>query len=292
MSGMGFGVRAHDFGRLPLPELAARIATSGASYVQLAFAKALAEPILGPGSLSPGLGRHVRRELASRGLDVAVLGCYFNMGHPDPAARSGGADHFLEHLRFAADFGCRIVATETGSLRSDYGEDPENGGERAFSVFMKTLGPLVAEAERAGSLVCIEPVAGHIVNSPRRAARVFEATGSRSLQAVFDPVNLLTPENLADQRRIVEECFELWGDRMMVLHVKDCVAEGGKLKVVPPGRGVLDFPFLAKLFAARKPMAYAIIENCAPADLGESLLRLRDWFPSWDSRGPACSNSR
>ncbi len=292
MSGMDFGVRAHDFGKLPLAELAARIAASGASYVQLAFAKALAEPVLGPGSLSPGLGRIVRREFASRGLDIAVLGCYFNMGHPDPALRSSGADHFREHLRFAADFGCRIVATETGSVRADYGEDPENGGERAFCVFMKTLEPLVEEAERTGSLVCIEPVAKHIVNSPKRAARVFNETGSRSLGAVFDPVNLLATENLADQRRIVEECFELWGDRMMVLHAKDCAAEGGKLKVVPPGRGTLDFPFLAKLFSARKPMAHVIIESCSPADLGESARRLRDWFPQWNLRGPACSNSR
>jgi len=280
VSGMNFGVRAHDFGRLPLPGLAARIAASGASYVQLAFAKALADPVLGPGSLSPGLGRSVRREFASRGLDIAVLGCYFNMGHPDPAVRSDGADYFREHLRFAADFGCRIVATETGSVRADYGEDPENGGERAFSVFMKTLEPLAEEAERTGSLVCIEPVAGHIVNSPKRAARVFEEAGARNLQAGFDPVNLLTPENLPGQRRIVEECFELWGDRMMVLHVKDCVVEGGDVKVVPPGRGVLDLPFLAKLFAARKPLAYVIIENCAPADLGESVRRLGDCFAS------------
>jgi len=278
VNGLAFGVRAHDFGKLPLPELAARIAASGATYVQLAFAKALSDPVLGPGSLRAGLGGQVRREFASRGLDIAVLGCYFNMGHPDPAERSSGAGFFREHLEAAADFGCRIVATETGSLRADYGKDPENGGERAFAVFMRTLEPLVEEAERAGAFVCIEPVAGHIVNSPGRAARVFAEMGSRSLKAVFDPVNLLTPENLPGQRGILEECIELWGDRIMVLHAKDCVPEGGDMKVVPPGEGVLDYPFLAKLLAARKPIAHVIIENCAPSALARSVSRLGAFF--------------
>ena len=128
------GVRPTTSGKLPADELARRIADSGLTCVQLAVNKAIAGADLKPGrgDLNPGLAWHIGEAFSRHRLQIAVLGCYINLSHPDPAARAPLLSYFKEHLRYARDFGCGIVATETGSLNPDWSFHPENRGDRGF----------------------------------------------------------------------------------------------------------------------------------------------------------------
>ena len=90
-----------------------------------------------PGRLNPGLAGYIGEALRQRGVQIAVLSCYINLIHPDPRERRKQIELFKEHLRFVRDFGCGIVATETGSLNPDWAG----------------LEEMVAEAERFGVLV-------------------------------------------------------------------------------------------------------------------------------------------
>ena len=126
------GARAHDFGKLPADQLAEKIAAKGLTSVQLALAKAIDGINSDTGGLSPGLATHVRDAFQRHGVRIAVLGCYVNLVHPDLAERRQLLTRFKEHLRFARDFGCSVVATETASLNADWSPHPDNGGEAAF----------------------------------------------------------------------------------------------------------------------------------------------------------------
>jgi L-ribulose-5-phosphate 3-epimerase len=271
---MGFGCRAHDFGRLPPEELAERAARTGFSFVQLALSKAVAGLDARLGSLSPGLAAGVGGAFRSRGLRVAVLGCYINPIHPDPSERRDSVDRFKEHLRFARDFGCSIVATETGSLNADCSPHPANGGGQAFSALVGTLEELAAEAERSGVFACIEGVASHVASTPARLKAVLDAVGSNRLGVLLDPVNLLTPENHGCQDAIMEECFELFGDRVLAVHAKDFAVESGRLRVVPAGTGGLDYGRLFRLLAALAAPVDLIVEDLRPADMAGAIERL------------------
>lgn len=258
---MRLGVRAHDFGKLPVDELAARIAARGVCCVQLALNKAIAELDLKPGDLNPGLAFHVGQAFARHGIQVAVLGCYINPIHPDPVARAALLGWFKEHLRFARDFGCGVVALESGSMNADYSPHAENHGEAAFQTMLASIAELVAEAERCGVMVGLEAVAIHTVSTPRKARRVLDAIGSNHLQVVFDPVNLLTPQNHREQQRVVEESLELFGDRIVAVHAKDFVIEADGLRTVPAGRGQFTYGPLLRHLAARKPLVSILLEE-------------------------------
>ena len=207
---MHIGVRAHDFGRLPAGELAARIAAKGLSCVQLALSKAIAGLDLRPGDLNPGLAFHIGQAFHRHGLQIAVLGCYVNPIHPDAETRRALLDFFKEHLRFARDFGCGLVALETGSINADYSFHPDNPGETAFQLFLAGIASLVEEAEKSGVIVGIEGVTTHVVSTPARMAKVLGAIGSNHLQVVFDPVNLLSADNYRDQDAVIKEAFDLF----------------------------------------------------------------------------------
>lgn len=189
------GVRAHDFGKLPAEELARRISSFGLNGIQLAIAKAIDGINSDTGAQSPGLAAHLRQTFARHNIRVAVLGCYVNLVHPDLQERANLLARFKEHLRFARDYGCSVVATETASLNADWSYHPENGGEVAFNMAVKSVAELVAEAERFGVFATIEGVSTHVMYSPQRLRRMLDVIASNNLQILFDPVNLLNSDN-------------------------------------------------------------------------------------------------
>jgi L-ribulose-5-phosphate 3-epimerase len=255
------GVRAHDFGRLPAEELAAKIAASGLSCVQLAVGKAIAGITLKSGLLNPGLAFDIGEAFHRHGLQIAVLGCYVNPIYPDPATRRSLLTLFKEHLRFARDFGNGLVALETGSANADYTPHPDNHGEAAFQESLLSIAELAAEAERFGVLVGIEGVASHVVSTPRKMRRMLDEVGSANLQVVFDPVNLLTTENHFDQERVIGESLDMFGDRIVAIHAKDFVIEQGQLRPVPAGEGHLRHDLVMRFAVEEKPGISILLED-------------------------------
>ncbi len=264
------GVRAHDFGCLPAGELAAKIAAQNLVCAQLALGKAIAGLNLKPGLLNPGLAFAIGEAFRQHGVQIAVLGCYVNPIHPDPATRKALLGLFKEHLRYARDFGNGLVALETGSLNADYSPHPDNHSEAAFQQTLASLAELAAEAENFGVIVGIEAVASHVVSTPQKMRRMLDAVASNNLQVVFDPVNLLSVENFHAQERVIGEAFELFGERIAIIHAKDFVVENGQLRSASAGRGKLRHDLVMKFAVEEKPGISILLEDTNPQTVEES----------------------
>ncbi len=275
---MTLGVRAHDFGRLPAGELARRIAAQGFSSVQLAPTKALAGFDRDEGRLSPGFACRVRQAFERQGLQIAVLGCYINLADPDAGRRGHQLARFKEYLRFAREFGCSVVGTETGSVNPDYSFHPQNRGEEAFQTVREAVKELVAEAERFGVVVGIEAVERYVVSDPGRMQRLLDEVGSQNLQVIFDPVNLLSAENHDRQDEVVTEALGRWGDRIAIVHAKDFVVSGGRIQSVVSGRGLLHHQWLVDFVRTRKPYINVLMEDTGPETVAEGVQFLRGLF--------------
>lgn len=261
VSALRLGVRAHDFGRMAAEELAARVAAKGFSCVQLALNKAIAGLNLQPGDLTAALASNIGGAFARAGVGIEVLGCYINPIHADLTTRAALLQFFKDHLRFARDFGCGLVALESGSVNADYSPHPANHGEEAFAEMLDSISELVAEAEKFGVMVGFEPVYCHTVSTAEKMRRVLDAVGSNHLRVVLDPVNLLSLENFHRQPRIIAEALDLLGDRVSVVHAKDFVFENGALKTVPAGCGQLDYAPVLDFVRVRQPGVSVLLEE-------------------------------
>lgn len=268
---MKLGVRAHDFGKLPVDELAAQIARHGLTCVQLAPTKAIAGFDTDAGRLSPGFATHVRDAFQRHGVQVAVIGCYINLGDRDEASRRPQLERFKEHLRFARDFGCSIVGTETGSLNADFSRHPENQGEEAFQIVLASVRELVREAEKFGVFVCIEAVERYVISTPARLRRLIDEVNSPNLQVIYDPVNLLWSTNHERQAEIVSEAHTLLGDRICIVHAKDFTIADGQFQELPAGRGTLDYARVLRWVKERKPHINVLLENTHPSTIAETV---------------------
>ena len=261
------GVRAHDMGQIPLEALAVEVAARGLCCVQFAPAKSLASF----DQLTPDFANHVRETLAARGIHIAVLGCYINLADPDENQRRHYLERFKACLRLARDFGCSLVGTESGSLHSDFSFHPDNHGEAAFQVVLGSIRQLVREAEKTGSVVAIEGVGRFVISSPRRLRRLLDEVDSNNLHVILDPVNLLSPDTLAHQDEIIEEAFDLLGERIGVLHSKDVVLVDGVLKSVPHGQGEIHHERLFRLAKKLNPGIDMLLEDTTPSTLRQSV---------------------
>lgn len=271
---INLGVRAHDYGQGSPEMIAERIARHKVHCVQLALAKSFPFISETPGQLSPGFANHVRDTFAQHGIRIAVLGCYINPIHPDPVAREQSLLRFEEHLRFARDFGCAIVGTETGSRNADCSYHPDNHSDEAFEELIVSVKRLAKTAEKFGSIVGIEGVAHHhTVNTYERMEQLLERVNSPNVQVIYDPVNFFPPDQCAQQNQLMDEAFQRFGDRIVAIHCKDYVIEGGLKKGdYPSGSGEMDHAYLMQILAHKKPNIHVILE-CTDPDNADTVLQ-------------------
>ena len=133
----------------------------------------------------------------------------------------------------------------------------------------------MAEAEKFGVIVGIEGVASHAVSTPKKMRRMLDAVASDNLQVVFDPVNLLTPENYRDQEAVFNEAFDLYGDRIAIIHAKDYVIEHGRIKTAAMGSGLLRWDLVMKFAVQRKPGISILLEETSEDTAKDSAQFLR-----------------
>ena len=272
------GIRAHDLEAENLQELAANVAQRGFSAVQLALAKSITEFSTSTGSLSPGYGHYVKSLFQQHDVRIAVLGCYINMIHPDLAERQRQLDRFKEHIRFAGDFGCSIVGTETGSVIPSLGYSEDNFTEEAYTEVVKSVQELVEEAEKFGVIVGIEGGINHPIHTPKRMKRLLEHVPSPNLQVIYDPANFMSLENVHDQHSVMDEAFELFGNRIVIVHAKDFIVDNDEIVMVPVGTGQLDYKYLSERLKKEKPFINILLENTRDPHIADSIRYIQDRY--------------
>lgn len=258
------GARAHDFGTTAPRELAARLQKNSLCCAQLALNKAIEGLALKPGDLNPGLAWEIGEAFRTYGVQIAVLGCYINPVNPDDTARGELLRFFKDHLRFVGDMGGSLVGLETGTPNVDYAPDPNTGSEATFQALVRSIAELVETAEAVGAKVAVEGVVSHTISTPEKMKRLIDEIRSPAMVVIHDPVNFINADNYQDEARFIEEPFQLYGDRIAIIHAKDYTVEGGDYKQVATGLGRLDYGRLCGLIAKDKPGISVLLEDSGP----------------------------
>ena len=274
---LNLGIRAHDVqDQETIDGLAKEVAGKGLTGVQLALGKSFPELNTSVGSLSPGLARHIGDQFRNNNVQIAVLGCYIHTIHPDKEKRQSELERFKEHIRFARDFGCSIVGTETGNVNEKTGYTVDNFEEQPFLEVVESVRELVEEAEKFGVIVAIEAGINHPVHTAQKLRRLIDLIDSPNLQVIFDPANLLDPYNYERQEEIFQEAMDLLGDHIVIMHAKDFIIdEDGWIKMVPVGTGLLDYDAVFKLVKPKKPHLNVLLEATQEPHIDESITFLR-----------------
>lgn len=261
------GVRGHDYGALMPKALCETLKKDGYKALHLALKKSF-------GEMETYLGEDQAKSLGTllknEAVKLSVLGCYLNYSQFDEEKRQANLQKCFRHLERAHDFGAACIASETFTLNSDNKRHPEDLTEIGYSRVVESYQQIMAKAEKEAVDFAVEPVALHIINTPQRLQRLKEDLNSPRFKVIFDPVNLITPDNYQDQRTIMDEMLTLFKDEIIVLHAKDFVIEEGCKKIVAPGEGLLDYDYLMKGIKGLKQGVDVIAEGNPRETLNET----------------------
>lgn len=264
---MQLGIRLHDVNAaLPaedqtLEARARKAREEGFSCVHLALSKCIKGVNFDNAALTEGLAAYVRRVFHKQELDVAVLGCYLNLAHPDPEQVKAFQARYFGSLRVAALAGIGMVGTETGAPNAAYKFDANTHSREALRTFMWNLEPVLEMAEKYGVMMAIEPVRSHIVYNVDRALQVIEGMESPNLRIIFDPVNLLAADNVDRRDAVLDAAMDKLCDHIAMVHLKDYVRTENGLVSVAAGTGEMDYTAILRFLKARKPFIQATLEN-------------------------------
>lgn len=261
------GIRLHDVNTTCAPELQtleARAKTAreeGFCCVHLAPQKVMKGIAFEENAFTEGLGHYFRRVFGKNDLDIAVLGCYMNLATPDKTRLREFQGRYYGSIRTAAAAGCGMVGTETGTPNAEYKPDRMTRSDEALQTFIRNLAPVVECAEKYGVTIAIEPVLKHIVYNAQRAAEVLNTLRSPNLRIIFDPVNLLGPENVDNRDYVIEDAIDLLFNDIAMVHLKDFVRGEKDLISVAAGTGEMDYREILRFLKEYKPCIQATLEN-------------------------------
>ncbi|MHC5215072.1 sugar phosphate isomerase/epimerase family protein [Enterococcus sp. LJL128] len=255
-------VRGHDLtGGYSITDLPAKIKEAGIENVQLALGMSFPKLASGKENLSPGFGTFIKNEFMKSGVQIAILSCYINMIHPNQDTREELLQKFEAYVQYAKYFGASMVASETGNVLPEIVFTEQNFTEGAFELAVESIQRLVKCGEKYGILVGIEPGLNHPIYSVERMNQLIQRIDSDYLGVVLDATNLITAANYQQQTTILKQAFELFGEKIAAIHLKDFVIEAGKVIPAAVGEGLMDIEGMLEIINTHKPLINIVLEE-------------------------------
>lgn len=255
---MRIGVRAHDYGKHSPLDLAVTLREAGFEAAQLAIPKAI-QGIDTFSQITPEVLEDIKISFAKNNIDISVLGCYIEPALLEKTARNEQVGIFLKALEYSKIIGAKLVGTETTHFTYE-----ETKRKEVFELLLDSVLRMIEKAEKIEAVVGIEPVAAHTLDTPELTYQLLEKVKSDKLKIIFDPVNLLTLENIGKQKEVWKVCFEAFGTSIEAVHAKDIILQDNAFKPVVLGEGIVEYTSIFEWLKKHTPDISILREEANP----------------------------
>lgn len=257
---MKLGVRAHDYGKRSVEEMAALLHDEGYGAAQLVLPKAFMG-IESYGDITPEKVKKIRSIFESYEIDISVLGCYMDLGNPDKEVRKTAVSTLKQCLYWGKELGAGVVGTETAYPHLN---DEQKRIWRPY--MMDSLEQVLAEAQNMDMKLAIEPVYWHPLCDLEVVKDVVSRMDDpRHLRMIFDASNLLEYPDSTNQETYWEEWLEAIGEYVDVMHIKDFSL--GRQNTYQPealGEGVMEYASISRWLRCQEREIPLIREEMNP----------------------------
>lgn len=260
---MKIGIRAHDLGVKGTEAILDRLHCLGIDGVQMVCYKAYDDIAYAPGAITAEKAAAIGKAFADAGRVIPLIGAYFNPVHSNKEKVQRCFSVFTDYLKVANSFGCPFVGSETGSFNDDkWTYHPLNRTEEALQTVVSTFSQLCDIALEYGATVAMEGAAGHVcfdVDTLERAQKLMNRNNTR---VIFDLYNYMDASNQGQYLDILEKGLDVFGDRILLFHMKDCkLLSGQNPQQVPLGTGDLDMVQILKRIKAHDTNSVLMLEG-------------------------------
>lgn len=268
---MKIGVRAHDYGKMEIEELARVLKDEGYQAAQVAMPKAFCG-IECYEDITPKHLERIRSSFEENGIDIPVLGYYMDLGNPDEEIRANAVKTLKQCLVYGREIGAKMIGTETACKCLSREEK-----EQWRPFMMDSIKRIMEEAVRLDVKLAIEPVQWHPLENVERVLDVMDEIGDEEhLRMIFDASNVLDAVNCTNQKKYWSDWLEQTGKYIETMHIKDFkVDAAGQYCPTLLGEGVIQYETISRWLHANRPDMYLLREEMNPAAAQRELAFLR-----------------
>lgn len=257
---MKIGVRAHDYGKMEIEQLAETLHNAGYEAAQLALPKAFA----GIDSYADITYKHlerIRTAFEKQQVDIAVFGCYMDLGNPDEDVRRYAVDTMKQCLAYSKAVGAKVLGTETAYPKLSREEKTQ-----WYPYMMDSIKRVMEEAVRLDVKLAIEPVYWHPLENLEAVLDVMEQVKDEAhLRMIFDASNLLEFPDTTDQDAYWTKWLSSIGKYIEAMHIKDFYFDENRAYCPTPlGKGAIDYSAISKWLHDERPDMYLLREEMNP----------------------------
>ncbi len=265
---MQIAFRTHDLGVKGAENAVTKLHQCGIDAVQLVAYKFIDEIPYKPNALTEQNAKQLGDTLRENGITVGLIGAYFNPVHSNKEKVANCKAVFKDYLKYCKLLGCNIVGSETGSFNDDkWTYNPLNRTEEALETVVETFTELADYAKSAGAYIGMEGAAGHVCWNVATLKRAVDRVNRDNVKIIFDVYNYLDESNHEKYLEILDEGLKTFAGRIVVFHLKDYIMQDGKVKQVPPGKGLFNYPEILKRIKAYDKDAILVLEGTTGEDI-------------------------
>ena len=269
-------IRAHDLGVKGEAAVSESLVKHNLDGVQLVAYKCTDDVKYSPGSITDARAREIGSTIRSGDKEIALIGAYFNPVHPNEEKIERGVAVFKDYIDVAHSIGCDTVGSETGSYNGEpWIYHPMNHSDEALARVIRIFGELADYAAHRGVYIGMEGAFGHVCHTPERLKEAICSINKDNIRVIFDLYNYLDISNVDHAYEILDRGLSLFGDDILLFHVKDFVIGDNKLVQCGVGKGVLDYDKILRKIYAHNPNAILVLEGTTGEDIDYAVSFLR-----------------
>ena len=269
-------IRAHDLGVKGEDQVANAVIANQLDGIQLVVYKCAPDVKYEPNYISSDRATKIGATFKDAGCEIPLIGAYFNPVHPNTDKIERGIAVFKDYLDVASNIGCDTVGSETGSYNGEpWIYHPMNHSDEALDRVVETFSSLADYAAERGMYIGMEGAFGHVCHTPERLLEAVERIGRKNIRIIFDLYNYLDITNLDSTYDILDRGLKLFGNKILLFHIKDFVVEDGRLRQCGVGKGILDYDRILNKIYHHNPNAILVLEGTTGDDIGYAVSFLR-----------------
>jgi len=216
--------------------------------------------------------RDISRAFAKHDVVIAEVGRWCNLLEAKPDQRKENLQRVTDGLALADEIGARCCVDIAGSYNTKvwYGPHPENLSRRFFDEIVENARKIIDAVKPKRAKFCYEMMGWALPDSADSCVELVKAVQRDAFAVHLDPCNLInSPARFYQNAKVIEECFEKLGPRIVSCHAKDVtwdVEMQMHFREVTLGTGSLGYKTYLKCLAALPGDAPLMIEHMKGAE--------------------------
>ena len=208
------------------------------------------------------------KEYAAQDVVIAETGAWRNMQDPDPDKRKANLAYVQERLALADELGARCCVDTAGShsRTNKDGPHPDNITPAFIEKTVENCRKLIDAVKPTRTKFTIEMMSFIFPTGPDDYLKLIKAVDRKEFGVHLDACNVIgSPEMMYHNTRVIRDCFQKLGSRIISCHAKDLVFEDYPqiyLRETIPGRGTMDYKTYLTEIASLPGDVTLMLEHC------------------------------